>query len=282
MRRFLFSVLLTAGTFVTFPGGAHGQPTYKLDVRPYLQPRASLTLKGAKVTRSDVKDDAGFRLQYHVKKGDKTVGVVDARAKKEVELPLKESGTYSVVLELFHPGYKPGNVTRGEYKPVSDVLYYKVTKANDPASVQVLQPVAALVLDCGKGDGKAQEAKVQPGFGYKLLQGTSFDGWPKTAARSHAWTDPKQVRFEISLPASAAGMLRLHFVDGDGAGRKQRVTVQGKAQADVENFAGPGRTLEVALPAAETKAGKIEVGVQNLNPAGSVVISGVEYLLPPN
>jgi hypothetical protein len=262
-------------------GAALAQPTYKLDVRPYLQPRATITLKGTNLTRSAVKDDPGFRLQYHIKKGDKTVETINARGKASIDIPIKETGVHSVALELFFPGYKTGNVTRGEYRAVSNVLYYNVRRPGEASQIQVLQPVAALVLECGKDNGKSQEVKVGSDFGYKLLQGTSFDGWPKSADKTHAWTDPKMVRFEITLPANTAGTLRLHCVDGDNAKRKQKVTVQGKAQAELENFAGPGRFLEVTLPAAETKAGKVEVSIEALNPGASAVISAVELLLPP-
>src|SRR5437588_13944 len=49
------------------------QPTYRLEVRPFVKPRATLTLDGTKVKRSAVKDDPGFRLQYHIKKDGKTL-----------------------------------------------------------------------------------------------------------------------------------------------------------------------------------------------------------------
>src|SRR5207302_10460906 len=114
---------------------------------------------------------------------------------------------------------------------------------------------AALVVQCGKGNGKQQDEVALPGFACKLLQGGPFDGWPAGAARRHCWQDPKAVRFEVTVPKGTAGTLRLQFVDGDAKGRRQQVTVQGKARGRVEGFTGPGKTLDRVLTPAEVAAG---------------------------
>jgi hypothetical protein len=263
------------------------QPTYRLEVRPFVKPQASLTLEGSKVKRSMVKDDPGFRLQYHIKKDGKTLSTVEARSQPALDLPQKDAGTYSVVLELFYPTYKPGNAQKGQFKAISNVLTYRLTpgpKPGAPAKIQLVEPpapVAALVLRCGKGNGKTQEEKSAKGFSYKLLQGANFDSWPKTAAATHCWMDAKEVRFELTVPANTGGVLRLHFIDGDNKQRKQLVLVQGKAQGEIAGFAGMGKRLEVSVSAAELPSGKIEVRVQNLGPAGGAVISGVEFAVRP-
>src|SRR5262249_55497101 len=113
------------------------QPTYKLDVKPDLKPLATIKLEGAKVTRGDLADDPGFRLQYHVKAADgKTVMTSDARSNPAVELPVKDAGSFTIVLELFHPAYKGGTGQKGEFKPVSNVLHYKV----EEGKVTLVQP----------------------------------------------------------------------------------------------------------------------------------------------
>jgi hypothetical protein len=112
---------------VVFVGSrAHAQPTYKLDVKPNLKPLATLKLEGTKIMRTSIKDDPGFRLQYHFKKDGKTQSTAEARSATTLEVPQKDAGTYTVVLELFYPAYKGGTAQKGEFKPISNVLTYKV------------------------------------------------------------------------------------------------------------------------------------------------------------
>src|SRR5262245_19612280 len=96
------------------------QPTYKLGVPPHLQPQATLTRDGLKISRSEVKNDPGFRLQFHFQKDGKTIAAVDARAQGVLEIPKKEPGVYTVVLELFHPVFKPGKDHKDHFKPISN------------------------------------------------------------------------------------------------------------------------------------------------------------------
>jgi hypothetical protein len=117
---------------------AQAQPTYKLEVKPDLKPEAKLQLDGARVTRSAVKDDPGFRLQYDFQKDGKTVATAEARAAAALDVPLKEAGTYTVVLELFYPAYKGGTQQKGEFKPVSNVLSFRIepgARAGDPVKI---------------------------------------------------------------------------------------------------------------------------------------------------
>jgi hypothetical protein len=124
--------------FLGFIPTAFAQPTYKLDVKEHLRPLAALTLKGNKLTRTAVKEDPGFRLQYHFKKEGKTAATVEARSHPTLAIPQKQAGTYTVVLELFYPAYKGGTAQKGEFKPVSNVLTFRVepgAKPNDPVKV---------------------------------------------------------------------------------------------------------------------------------------------------
>src|SRR5262249_50592724 len=127
-----FSVLLCC-----YPR-AHAQPTYKLEVKPDLKPETKLRLDGARLTRSPVKDDPGFPLQYDFKRDGKTVATAEARSAETLDIPLKDAATYTVVLELFYPAYKGGTQQKGEFKPISNVLTFRVepgARAGDPVKV---------------------------------------------------------------------------------------------------------------------------------------------------
>jgi hypothetical protein len=118
--------LLALLTLALAPALASAQPTYKLDVKPELKPAAVLSVADNAIARTEVKDDPGFRLQYHFKKDGQEVAVVEARTGLTVLLPKPDVGVYTVVLELFYPAYKGGAVQKGEYQPVSNVLTFRV------------------------------------------------------------------------------------------------------------------------------------------------------------
>jgi len=127
--------LLTLGLIVPIfglslnlkPANLAGQPAFKLDVKPHLKPLSVLKLDGTKLSRTDLADDPGFRLQYHIKQADgKSVTTLDARNQAAIDVPTQTAGTYSVVLELFYPAFKSGGVQKGEFKPVSNVVTYKI------------------------------------------------------------------------------------------------------------------------------------------------------------
>jgi hypothetical protein len=271
-------VLLSARLLVLASPVA-AQPTYKLGVGTHLQPSATVKVEGDKLSRSAIKDDPGFRLQYAIYKDGKPLEPIEARAGVVVDVPKKEAGVYTAVLELFYPSYKAGNQQKGQFKAISNVLSYKVGSGGQ---IELLEPVPVLVIHCGKGKGTNESQKAVDGFSYKLLQGTPLDDWPNPAPKSHAWIDPKMVRFEITLPATAVGLLRLHCLDGDLRERKQKISVLDRV-FEFEKFGGSAQTLEVPLPPGRDPktAGKIEVVIQNLNPTSTAAISSVELLAFP-
>jgi len=116
------------------------QPTYKLEVKPNLKPLAKLELKGTRIVRTAVKDDPGFRLQYHFKKNGKSLKTVEARANPALDIPDKTAGTYSVVLELFYPAYKGGDKQKGEFKAISNEITYRVESGHKPGVPVKLVP----------------------------------------------------------------------------------------------------------------------------------------------
>ncbi len=117
--------LLPAVLLVVLPAAARAQPTYKLGVYKHVQPLATLKLDGKQLRRSDVKDDPGFRLQYHFLKDGKELTTIDARAQPTLTLPHKEPGTYAVVLEVFYPSFK-GSGQKGQFVAVSNTLTYRL------------------------------------------------------------------------------------------------------------------------------------------------------------
>ena len=132
--------LIACVVFLASVRPACAQPTYKLDVKPNLKPQATLKLEGAKITRTALKDDPGYRLQYTFKKDGKPLETVEARANAALDVPQKEAGTYSVVLELFYPAYKGGTAQKGEFKPVSNVVTYKVEAGGKVTVVETPAP----------------------------------------------------------------------------------------------------------------------------------------------
>ncbi|MFO0967722.1 MAG: hypothetical protein U0793_19340 [Gemmataceae bacterium] len=266
--------LTSAFALFLLPSLAAAQPTYKLGVDSHVYPGAVLKLEGARLSRGAVKDDPGFRLQFHVLKDGKSLQTKNARLEDAIDLPTKEPGDYAAVLELFYPAYKGGSETKGQFKAISPYLLYNVSAPGGPIKTLTREP--ALVLDCGKGDGKAQDVKLAKDYGYKLIQGKPLEGWP-AAVKKHAWMDPKSVRFEIALPKETPGTLRLLLVDGDTAGRKCKVVIQGRPLPVVADFGGPGKQVEMPLSTTETKTGKIEVSIEALD-KGTAVVSTVEFV----
>src|SRR5262245_58333831 len=155
-----------------------GQGTYKLEVKTQLKPAAVLSLEGMKIQRSALKDDPGFRLQFTFKKGDKPLKSLEARGAESVDLPDQAPGTYSVTLELFHPGYKSGTVQKGQFRQASNELNYELkapAKPGAPPQIKLIgnKPLIdtsrvlgkpALVLQCGKGGGKEEKELLAPGY----------------------------------------------------------------------------------------------------------------------
>lgn len=125
-----------------FAASTAAQPTYKLDVKPDLKPIAVLQLEGKQIARSKVLDDPGFRLQYHVRQDGKTVATIEARSQTKIDVPKIDPGVYTVTLELFFPAYKGGTAQKGQFKPISNELTYRVETVEKIVEVNPPPPVA--------------------------------------------------------------------------------------------------------------------------------------------
>jgi hypothetical protein len=142
-------------------------------------------------------------------------------------------------------------------------------------SPRLLQPT--LIIQCGKDNGKQQDQTKMPGYDYKLVQGSIFEGWPDNPVKSHCWQHDKELIFEISIPKGTGGLLHLWLVDGDKKGRKETLFVQGKQIGGVRENFGVAEQIDVPVPASDAEQGKIEVKLVNQGPAGAVV-SAIEFM----
>ena len=137
--------------------------------------------------------------------------------------------------------------------------------------------VPRMIIQCGKRDGKQNELMLS-GFGYQLKQGRTYDGWPESMAKRHCWFDNAVLKFELRMIPGRPTTLRFHFVDGQ-RNIRQQLLVQDEIIAEIEDFSGAGRLIEVSLTPEQTKDGRVDVEIQKLS--GSLaVVSTIEVLTP--
>lgn len=77
-------------------------------------PQAELRLEGRKVTRTDVTNDWGLRLQWKVTRDGKVIATPSARAETTYELAETTPGKYEIVLQMWkYVSYRKD--AKGEY-----------------------------------------------------------------------------------------------------------------------------------------------------------------------
>ena len=64
-------------------------------------PKAEITLEGRKVSRGDVTNDCGLRLQLQIKRDGKVIATEAARVESRYEHPDKTPGKYEIVLQMW-------------------------------------------------------------------------------------------------------------------------------------------------------------------------------------
>lgn len=158
---------------------------------------------------------------------------------------------------------------RGHFPAVSTIEFYPYVFGTEPP------PEVPLVIQCGKKGG-AQEEQISRGYGYRPLQAENFDGWPATAGRTHCWAHGEKVQFEVRVPPSIPGTLRLLFVDPESS-RKQKLYVQAREIGEYLKIPAAGQWVEVKLTSEDTKTGKIDVTIVNLNKDTNAAISAFEF-----
>lgn len=93
-------------------------------------PKAQLSLKGRRVTRSTVMNDWGLQLRWVVTKDGKEVATAPARADDSYEHPDKTPGAYTVVLQSWkYVNYlkdAKGEFTASKFVEISNVVTYTI------------------------------------------------------------------------------------------------------------------------------------------------------------
>lgn len=93
-------------------------------------PKATLTVTGRKITRSDVSNDWGTRLQWKISRDGKEVATVGAGILPDFEYADTTPGNYQVVLQQFHyVNYRKtpdGKFTESKYVDISEPVSYAV------------------------------------------------------------------------------------------------------------------------------------------------------------
>ena len=93
-------------------------------------PKATLSLTGKKITRSDITDNWGTRLQWKVSRDGKEIATVGAGIECDFEFSETTPGKYQVVLQQFHyVNYRKGTdgkFTDSKYVDISEPVSYTV------------------------------------------------------------------------------------------------------------------------------------------------------------
>jgi hypothetical protein len=93
-------------------------------------PKATLQLAGRTVTRSEVSNDWGTRLQWMISRDGKAIAPVGAGVDLTFEHPDTAPGKYEIVLQQFHyVNYKKdkeGKFTESNYINISEPVSYTI------------------------------------------------------------------------------------------------------------------------------------------------------------
>lgn len=93
-------------------------------------PKATLTIAGRTITRSDITNDWGTRLQWKISRDGKEVATLAAGIDPMLEISDTTPGKYQVVLQQFHyVNYKKspdGNFIDSKYIDISEPVSYAV------------------------------------------------------------------------------------------------------------------------------------------------------------
>jgi hypothetical protein len=107
-------------------------------------PRAEIRLEGRRVTRSDVINDWGLRLQWEVRRNGNVIATPPARADATYELTETTPGTYEVVLQMWkYIDYKKGRdgeFLNSHFIAISNKVRYTIPPPTGPGPTPPTAP----------------------------------------------------------------------------------------------------------------------------------------------
>ncbi len=93
-------------------------------------PRAEIRLEGRRVTRSEVTNDWGLRLQWEIRRDGKVIATPSARADASYEYADTTPGTYEIVLQMWkyvdYRKKKDGEFINSKFVDISNKVSYKI------------------------------------------------------------------------------------------------------------------------------------------------------------
>lgn len=93
-------------------------------------PKAEVRLEGRRVTRGEVTNDWGLRLQWEVRRDGRVVATVPARADMSYEHPDATPGKYTVVLQMWryvnYTKNPAGEFVNSRYIDISEKVSYTI------------------------------------------------------------------------------------------------------------------------------------------------------------
>jgi hypothetical protein len=93
-------------------------------------PQASISLQGRRVTRTDVTNDWGLRLQWEVRRNGQVIATPNARLDVSYEHPDATPGNYEIVLQMWryvnYAKNAAGEFTQSRFIDVSNRVTYTV------------------------------------------------------------------------------------------------------------------------------------------------------------
>jgi len=93
-------------------------------------PKAEITLEGRKVSRGDVTNDWGLRLQWQIKRDGKVIATEAARAEPRYEHPDRSPGKYEIVLQMWkYVNYKKNKqreFVSSKFIDISNIVSYTI------------------------------------------------------------------------------------------------------------------------------------------------------------
>jgi hypothetical protein len=133
-----------------------------------------------------------------------------------------------------------------------------------------------LFLCCGFPGGETVYS--EPGYSVSWTgESEQWSGWSDDTY--YCRQDSKELGFQLDLPKSGAGLLRLYIIDPDNyqGGREETIIVGGHTVGTYDHFQS-GRWVEAPVNSDETADGKLSVRIVNARDTANAVVSKIEWI----